>query len=114
MKANKRELRSNGNKSLEILKKESGTFQDNAARLFNSLSVTLLNYGVFQKKNNPTILGVYYSVAVRRIWPYFGCGIRLLQENQYGIRFLYCYAVAETWNLNEWFTAFSLLRRTFY
>ena len=29
--------------------------------------------------------GVYYSVVVRRIRPYFGCGIRLLQENQCGV-----------------------------
>ena len=40
----------------------------------------------------------YCSVAVRRIRPYFGCGIRLLQESQCGIRFLYSYAVAENWN----------------
>ena len=33
-------------------------------------------------------MGVYYSVAVRRIRPYFGCGIRSLQENQCGMRFL--------------------------
>ena len=40
---NKRELRSNGTKSLEIPNKESGTFQDNAARLFNSLPDKIRN-----------------------------------------------------------------------
>ena len=60
------------------------------------------------------LLGVYYGVAVRRIWPYFGCGIRLLVENQCGIRFLCCYAVAEDWNLNKRFAVFHLLHRTFY
>ena len=51
--------------------------------------------------------GVYYSVAIRRIRPHFGCGIRFSQDNQCGIRFLYCYAVAENWNLNERFTVFA-------
>ena len=48
--------------------------------------------------------GVYYSVAVRRIRLYIGYGIRLLQKNQCGLRLLYCYTVAENWNLNERFT----------
>ena len=52
-------------------------------------------------------MGVYYSVAVRRIRPHFGCGIRFSQNNQCGIRFLYCYAVAENWHLNERFTVFA-------
>ena len=56
-------------------------------------------------KNNDR--GVYYSVAIRRIRPHFGCGIRFSQDNQCGIRFLYCYAVAENWNLNERFTVFA-------
>ena len=42
-KENKRELISNGNKSLEIQKKESGTFQDKVARLFNSLAEEIRN-----------------------------------------------------------------------
>ena len=50
--------------------------------------------------------GVYYSMAVRCVRPYFGCGIRLPRENQCGIWFLYCCAVAECWNLNEPFTVF--------
>ena len=51
--------------------------------------------------------GYQYSVVVRRILPYFECKIRLLQENQCGIRFLYCYVVntvAENWDLNEQLT----------
>ena len=59
-------------------------------------------------------MGVYYGVAVRRIRLYCVCGIRLLQENHCGIRLLYCYAVAENWNLDERFTVFRLLRRISY
>ena len=43
VRENKRELRLNGTKSLEVPKKESGKFQDNAARLFNSLPETIRN-----------------------------------------------------------------------
>ena len=46
-------------------------------------------------------LGVYYSLAVRRILPYVGCGIRFLQDIQCGKRFFGCNAVAEKWNSNE-------------
>ena len=35
------------------------------------------------------------DALVRRIRPYFGCGIRLLQENQCGMRFLYCHVIVE-------------------
>ena len=40
MRKNKGELRSNCSKSLEIPRKESGSFQDNATGLFNSLPET--------------------------------------------------------------------------
>ena len=43
VRENKRELRSNGTKSLEVPKKESGTFQDNVAKLFNPLPETIRN-----------------------------------------------------------------------
>ena len=55
VKENKREPRSNGNRSLEIPKKESGTFQDKAARLFNSLQETVRNssnYNTFLSLSN--------------------------------------------------------------
>ena len=52
--------------------------------------------------------GLLLQVADRPIRPYSGCGIRLLQENQCGIRFLYCYAVAKNWNSSERFTVFHL------
>ena len=51
------------------------------------------------------------SIIVRQFGgfkPYFGCGIGLLQENQCGIQFLYCYAVAENWSLKERFYGFLL------
>ena len=43
VRKNKRDLRSNGSKSLEIPRKESGTFQDKAAKLFNSLPESIRN-----------------------------------------------------------------------
>ena len=56
----------------------------------------------------PLFLGVYYSLAVRWIDPYCGCGIRFQQENQCGMRFFCCNSVAEKWNLNERFGGFLL------
>ena len=65
-----------------------------------------VNFKIWVGSVGPLIKGVskrgmllmvclFRGVAVRGIRPYFGCGFKLLQENQYSIRFLYCYVVAE-------------------
>ena len=61
VRENKRDLRSNGTKSLEIPKKESGTFQDNAARLFNSLPDKIRNCS-----NYNTVLSLANKFLINR------------------------------------------------
>ena len=76
-----------GRKATEIQKFDKPRYQQYRTRIFLVL-----------------VKSFYYSVAVWRIRPYFERGMRLLQENQHCIRFLYCYTVAENWDLNEHFT----------
>ena len=53
-------------------------------------------------------MGVYCSVAVSWIRPYCVCGIRFQRENQCGMQFFCCNAVAEKWNLSKRLTVLSL------
>ena len=61
VRENKRELRSNCSKSLEIPTEESGSFQDNATRLFNSLPETIRN-----RSNYNTFLSLSKKCLVNR------------------------------------------------